>query len=162
MENISKQNVRHSFFCGGEEELFSFSVVKRQHILLDFKHSLFLHKEVIEKSKKACAFLRAFSTLHNKMEGNQGGNMRTQQLHYALTIYQEGSITKAATKLSMAQPNLSNAVKKLEQEIGFAIFKRSVKGVTPTRKGLLFLEKAQQVMSDLHELEHMFELETAN
>lgn len=81
--------------------------------------------------------------------------MRTQQLRYALTIQQEGSITKAATKLSMAQPNLSNAVKKLEQEVGFAIFKRSARGVTPTSNGQAFLEKAEQVMSDLQELESM-------
>jgi hypothetical protein len=57
--------------------------------------------------------------------------MNTLFFKYAVEIERSRSITKAAENLFMAQPNLSKAIKELEVEVGFTIFKRNSKGVVP-------------------------------
>lgn len=56
--------------------------------------------------------------------------MTLQQLHYAITISETGSLNKAAEILYVAQPSLSDAVRELEKELGITIFHRSGRGVT--------------------------------
>ena len=51
--------------------------------------------------------------------------MNMQYIRYALEIARTGSISKAAENLSVAQPNLSRAVKELESGLGIAIFERT-------------------------------------
>jgi DNA-binding transcriptional LysR family regulator len=51
--------------------------------------------------------------------------MNINQIKYLLTIYNEGSVTKAAEKLHVSQPSLSNMIKNIEDEIGEKIFKRT-------------------------------------
>ena len=68
--------------------------------------------------------------------------MTIQQLQYILEVHRTGSISKAANNLYLAQPNLSNAIRSLEQELGFPVFIRSNKGIRPTEQGLLVLEEA--------------------
>ena len=48
--------------------------------------------------------------------------MNLLHLKYAVEIEKTGSITKAANNLFMGQPNLSKAIKELENEIGITIF----------------------------------------
>ena len=66
--------------------------------------------------------------------------MNLQYLRYALEISRTGSISKAAENLSVAQPNLSRAVKELEGSLGISIFERTRTGMTVTgeqlRKGI--------------------------
>lgn len=71
--------------------------------------------------------------------------MTIQQVQYILTVYQTGSISKAAAKLYLAQPNLSSAIQALEQEIGVQIFTRTNRGTVPTEKGRQVLETAKQL-----------------
>ena len=71
--------------------------------------------------------------------------MTIQQCEYILEVYRSGSISGAAAKLFMAQSNLSNAIRSLEQELGFPIFVRSSHGVTPTEKGLAVLSQAGHI-----------------
>ncbi len=47
-------------------------------------------------------------------------------------------MTQAADNLYTTQPNLSKAVKKLEADLGMAIFKRTPKGLLPTKQGADF------------------------
>ena len=47
--------------------------------------------------------------------------MTIQQLQYILEVHRTGSISKAANNLYLAQPNLSNAIRSLEQELGFPV-----------------------------------------
>ena len=61
--------------------------------------------------------------------------MNTQYLRYAVEVEKTGSITRAAQNLYMGQPNLSKAIRQLEQDIGITIFNRTAKGVEVTRKG---------------------------
>ena len=58
--------------------------------------------------------------------------MNTQHLKYVVEVERTGSITQAADNLYMAQPNLSKAIKELEDTLGISIFRRTSKGVVPT------------------------------
>lgn len=71
--------------------------------------------------------------------------MTLQQIKYALTIADSGSMNRAAELLYISQPTLSGSVKELEREIGIAIFLRTSKGVTATAEGAEFLSYARQV-----------------
>lgn len=71
--------------------------------------------------------------------------MTLQQLFYALTIAQTNSMNKAAEKLFISQPSLTNAIKELEKETGIKIFKRTSKGVIKTNEGEEFLMYARQI-----------------
>lgn len=70
-----------------------------------------------------------------------------------------GSITKAASNLFMGQPNLSKAIKEVENELGIAVFKRSAKGVFPTEKGTEFLQYAKSILVQLEKIESMYNTE---
>ena len=65
--------------------------------------------------------------------------MTLQQVLYALTIEECGSMNKAAEKLFIVQPTLSSAIQELENETGIKIFVRTSKGITPTPEGKTFL-----------------------
>jgi len=79
--------------------------------------------------------------------------MNTAFFRYAIEVDRTRSITQAAENLFIAQPNLSKAIRDMEGSLGFDIFKRTSKGVTPTKKGLVFLDYARKVASQLEEIE---------
>ena len=66
--------------------------------------------------------------------------MTIQQMLYALTIEEYGSMNKAAEKLYIVQPTLTSAIQELENEIGITIFMRTNKGVIVTPEGAEFLD----------------------
>ncbi len=68
------------------------------------------------------------------------------QLRYFVVVADEGQITRAAAKLHIAQPALSQAIAKLESQVGFALFEREARGVTLTPDGSVFLEKARRTV----------------
>ena len=78
--------------------------------------------------------------------------LNTQHLKYAVEIERCGSITRAAEKLFINQPHLSKTIRELEESLGIVIFKRTSKGVFPTKKGEKLLAYAKKI---LNELEHM-------
>ena len=71
--------------------------------------------------------------------------MTLQQLRYALTIADCGSMNEAAKQLFISQPSLSETMKELENEIGLEIFLRSNRGIVITPEGEEFLGYARQV-----------------
>lgn len=75
--------------------------------------------------------------------------MNTLYLKYALEVERTGSVTLAAQNLYMAQPNLSKALKELEKELGYTIFKRTSVGVKVTEEGAQFLYHAKSIMEQL-------------
>ncbi|MDR2363477.1 MAG: LysR family transcriptional regulator [Spirochaetaceae bacterium] len=81
--------------------------------------------------------------------------MNTLHLKYSVEIERTRSITKAAENLYMAQPNLSKAVKELEEAIGFTIFQRTSKGVVPTLKGVDFLAHARSILDEIEKIESL-------
>ncbi len=83
--------------------------------------------------------------------------MNLQYIRYALEIARTGSISKAAENLSVAQPNLSRAVKELESGLGIAIFERTRTGMAVTPDGERLLSAGERILREVGELEVMFE-----
>lgn len=79
--------------------------------------------------------------------------MNTLHFKYAVEIEKTRSITQAAENLYMAQPNMSKAIKELENTLGITIFQRTSKGVIPTEQGMKFLEYAKQVLIQIDNME---------
>ena len=75
-----------------------------------------------------------------------------QQLRYAVTVSESGSLNKASEILYIAQPSLTSAIQELEKELGITIFSRSGRGVTPTNDGTEFLLYARGVLQQYDEL----------
>ncbi len=68
-------------------------------------------------------------------------------LRYFVTVAEEGQITRAAERLHIAQPALSQAIAHLECDLGFQLLERHPRGVTLTPAGEVFIEKARAVMA---------------
>jgi DNA-binding transcriptional LysR family regulator len=73
-------------------------------------------------------------------------SLKTDQLRYFVTVAEEGQITRAAKKLYIAQPALSQAIAQLEGELGLQLLERHARGVRLTAAGTAFLEKARAVV----------------
>ena len=72
--------------------------------------------------------------------------MDIKQLIYFLTIAEEGNISKAAERLHMAQPPLSQQLKLLEEELGVILFERNTRRMKITDAGQLLQSRAQQII----------------
>jgi DNA-binding transcriptional LysR family regulator len=70
-----------------------------------------------------------------------------RQLDYFLTVADEGSFTRAAERLLVAQPSLSQQIKMLEQELGGLLLERMPKGVRLTPAGKAFLPEARAAVT---------------
>jgi DNA-binding transcriptional LysR family regulator len=73
-------------------------------------------------------------------------SFRRGQLKYFVTVADEGQITRAAKKLHIAQPALSQAIAQLESQLGVKLLERHARGVTLTSAGEVFLTKARTVL----------------
>lgn len=82
--------------------------------------------------------------------------MTIQQLFYAITITESGSMNRAAETLYITQPSLTKAIKELENELGFSIFVRSGKGMLLTPEGREFIIYAKQVSQQYEILKDRF------
>ncbi len=71
--------------------------------------------------------------------------MTLQQLRYAQTVADCGSMNEAAKRLFLSQPGLSETIRELEREIGLQIFLRTNRGIIITPEGREFLGYARQV-----------------
>ena len=81
--------------------------------------------------------------------------MNTLHLKYAVEVERCGSITQAAEKLYMNQPNLSKNIRELEDSLGIVIFKRTAKGMVPTKKGREFLSYAKNILTQVERMENL-------
>lgn len=72
--------------------------------------------------------------------------MDMKQLTYFIGIAEEGNITKAAEKLHIAQPHLSNQLKLLEDELGVTLVERSTRKIKLTSAGEMLLHRAKQML----------------
>lgn len=73
--------------------------------------------------------------------------MDIKYLNYILTIAQERNLHRAAEKLFISQPSLSQYLTKLESEIGTLLFERKSKQMVLTEAGHLYVETAQNVVN---------------
>lgn len=75
--------------------------------------------------------------------------MELHQLEYLLAIAEEASFSRAARRLGVAQPSLSQQVRKLEDELGHRLLDRLPKGVVATEAGRQLLEHARRVLAEI-------------
>ncbi len=73
------------------------------------------------------------------------------------TVCDEGSVTRAAKRLYMTQPAVSQSIKELESEKGFPLFDRIARRLYLTDAGRQFLEKVEQVLKLYDEIESINE-----
>ncbi len=77
-------------------------------------------------------------------------------LCYAVAVSRTGSISMAAKALFTSQPNVSHALKRLEEEVGFPLFLRTPNGVIPTEEGLRFLADVSPIVARFLEVESFY------
>lgn len=73
--------------------------------------------------------------------------MDIKQMIYFKTIVEEGTISKAANVLHMAQPPLSMQLKQLEEELGVQLLIRGHRKVELTQAGRLFYKRSLQIIA---------------
>ncbi len=78
--------------------------------------------------------------------------MELRQLRQFAAVAETLSFRRAAERLCMAQPPLSVAIRKLEEEIGVALFERTSRGVRLTAAGHAAYEIAQKCLRNADEL----------
>ncbi|AIQ59496.1 LysR family transcriptional regulator [Paenibacillus borealis] len=72
--------------------------------------------------------------------------MELRQLQYTLQIAAERNFSRAADKLHIAQPSLSQQLSKLEKELGVLLFQRNTSSVELTYAGEKFVDQAQAII----------------
>jgi LysR family hydrogen peroxide-inducible transcriptional activator len=77
--------------------------------------------------------------------------MEIHQLEYLVAVAEEGGFTRAAERLQVAQPSLSQQIKKLEKELHQPLFDRLPRGAVLTEAGQRMLEHARRVLAELHD-----------
>ena len=75
--------------------------------------------------------------------------MTIQQLQYFLSAVEHGSFSAAAEALHLAQPSLSEQVRRLEAELGVALFQRGGRGLVPTEAGRTLRDHAERVLAEV-------------
>ena len=77
--------------------------------------------------------------------------IETRLLRQFIAVAEELNFRRAAERLHMAQPPLSQAILRLEDQLGYAVFERSNRKVSLTAAGTAFLVTARQVLATLEE-----------
>ena len=78
--------------------------------------------------------------------------MELKELEYIVAVAEEGSISRAAEKLYLAQSSLSQYLSRYEAELGVKLFRRTAGGVRTTAAGDLFLRSARQMLLQYHQM----------
>lgn len=77
--------------------------------------------------------------------------MEIHQLRYFVAAAEAGSMTLAARRCHVAQPSLSQQVRKLEEGLGVQLFDRVGRGVVPTEAGRALLPRARRILGEVRE-----------
>jgi LysR family hydrogen peroxide-inducible transcriptional activator len=75
--------------------------------------------------------------------------MEIHQLRYFVAVADEGNFSRAAAKVRVAQPSLSQQIRKLEAEVGQPLFDRLPRSVVLTEAGRCFIDYARQILASI-------------
>lgn len=81
--------------------------------------------------------------------------MTLTELRYIVAVARERHFGRAAEQCFVSQPTLSVAIKKLEDELGIALFERGAAEVTVTPVGRRIVEQAQRVLEETDVIKHL-------
>lgn len=79
--------------------------------------------------------------------------METRILNYFLQIAKYGNMSKAAEEMHVTQPTLSRQIQNLEEQLGTKLFDRNNKKMTLTSAGVIFQQRAQEILTLLNKAE---------
>jgi LysR family hydrogen peroxide-inducible transcriptional activator len=75
--------------------------------------------------------------------------MELQQLRYVVAVADNGNFTRAAERLDISQPSLSQQIINLEKEVGHKLFHRLGRRAVLTEAGAAFLERARRILFEV-------------
>src|SRR5579871_5670041 len=77
--------------------------------------------------------------------------MEIVQLRYVLGVADAGNFTRAAERLDISQPSLSQQIINLEKELGHKLFHRLGRKAVPTEAGAAFLIRAKRILFEIED-----------
>src|SRR5579875_2359227 len=75
--------------------------------------------------------------------------MDLRQLRYLVALAEERNFTRAAASEHIAQPALSQQIRRLEEELGIALVERTTRHVALTEAGELLVVRSRRILSEL-------------
>ncbi|MBQ9905481.1 MAG: LysR family transcriptional regulator [Oscillospiraceae bacterium] len=83
--------------------------------------------------------------------------MTITQIRYAIAVAETGSMTKAAARVGVRQPSVSNAIADLEREINMQLFERAARGVKLTKPGKEFFSEIHALCQSVARMEERYQ-----
>lgn len=84
--------------------------------------------------------------------------MLLQQLKYFVAVAETGSLSAAAQRLFVTQPNLSKSIANLEDEYKAKLFNRTARGMALTEEGSMLYQNAKNILNEIYQLDIAFGL----
>ena len=78
---------------------------------------------------------------------------RLQELTVFVRATESGSFSRAGRELGLSQPSVSRIVSELEARLGVTLLLRTTRRITLTDAGMLFLDRARNLLAELEDAE---------